>query len=123
MKKTTLVLKLVFCSVLGLTAMSTAHATSVAATAAEISISGKNMGADANAVKQVRQMLGNAFTQGAIDKVIITGYGYEGGFMACIEASPQDGTKFLNFLSRLRATRYNKATTDFQITGLGSCPQ
>jgi hypothetical protein len=92
-------------------------------TAVEVDINGIGPAVDAVAFAQVRLLIGGAVTQGTIEKFIVHGYGFEGGFSSCIEANSRSTNprSFDALVSLLRAIRPNPTTTAYSVTPIASC--
>lgn len=90
--------------------------------AVEININGIGPPVDDAAVRTVRQVIGHAVASGVIDKFIVYGYGIEGGFSACAEASPSKQAKPLNtFVRGLRSIRPDPQTTAYSVNLTQRC--
>lgn len=90
--------------------------------AVEIMIGGRGPAVDGAAFQTVRQVIGNAVANGVADKFIVSGYGIEGGFSACVQASPR--TKgFAYFVRQLRTISPNPNTTAYSITPVVACAE
>ena len=88
--------------------------------ALEISINGIGPAVDAAAFKTVQDVIGRAVANGVIDKFIVKGYAIEGGFFACVQASP--GTKaFGSFVRQLRSIVPNPETTGYSLHQVAAC--
>jgi hypothetical protein len=88
--------------------------------AVEISIGGIGPAVDAAAFETVQQVIGHAVARGIVDKFIVKGYGIEGGFSACAQASSR--TKgFAAFVKQLRAITPNPNTTAYSLQPVASC--
>ena len=89
-------------------------------TAVEISIGGIGSAVDAAAFETVQQVIGHAVANGIVEKFIVKGYGIEGGFSACAQASAK--TKgFAAFVKQLRAITPNPDTTAYLVNPVASC--
>lgn len=90
--------------------------------AVEININGIGPPVDEAAVGTVRQVIGHAVARGVIDKFIVLGYGIEGGFSACAEASPHRHAKHLETLVRsLRSICPDPQTTGYSVNLTRRC--
>jgi len=88
--------------------------------AVEISIGGIGPAVDAAAFETVKQIIGNAVANGIVDKFSVSGYGIEGGFSACAQASPR--TKgFGSFVRQLRTVVPNPNTTAYSLHPVAAC--
>ncbi len=88
--------------------------------AVEITIGGIGPGVDAAAFGTVQQVIGHAVASGVVDKFVVSGYGKEGGFSACAQASPR--TKgFAAFVKQLRIITPNPATTAYSLHLTAAC--
>ncbi len=88
--------------------------------AVEISIGGIGPAVDAAAFQTVQQVIGSAVTNGVIDTFMVSGYGKEGGYSACAQASPMsDG--FGLFVKQLRAISPNRKTTAYSVKTVEAC--
>jgi hypothetical protein len=88
--------------------------------AVEIFIGGKGPAVDAVAFETVKQVIGHAVGNGVVDKFIVSGYGIEGGFSACAQASGR--TKgFGLFVKQLRAIKPNPETTGYSVSAVDAC--
>lgn len=87
-----------------------------------ININGIGPAVDGKAYKKVRLTIGNAVTEGVLDKFIVHGHAIEGGFFACVEASSRAPAKsFDKFTKKLRAIRPNPNTTAYSVEPVDSC--
>lgn len=90
--------------------------------ALSIDIGGIGPGVDQKAYRQVRKLIGSGIAQGTFDKFVIHGYGKEGGFSACVQAGRfSDEKDFQRLAKTLKAVRYNKNTTAYQVTESTAC--
>ncbi len=88
--------------------------------ALEISINGIGPAVDAAAFESVQQLIGHAVGEGVVDKFIVKGYGIEGGFSACVQASAR--TKgFGSFVRQLRSITPNPNTTAYSLNPVAAC--
>ena len=88
--------------------------------AVEIYIGGIGPAVDAAAFETVKQVIGHAVGNGIVDKFIVYGYGIEGGFSACVQASGR--TKgFGLFVKQLRAIKPNPETTGYSLNVVDFC--
>ena len=90
--------------------------------AIEISIGGIGPAVDAAALETVQQVIGQAVTDGVINKYIVTGVGIEGGFSACAEASA-DSKGFNDFIKQLRTIKPNPKTSFYAINKVAGCTE
>jgi len=89
--------------------------------AVEIHINGLWPTVDAAAFTTVRQVIGAALANGAIDKFVVYGYGFRGGFSACAQASPGRTTGFTGFVRQLRSITPRPGTTDYSVKLVTDC--
>jgi hypothetical protein len=90
--------------------------------AIEISISGIGPAVDAPAYHTVRQVIGHAVANGVLDKFVVYGYGVEGGFSSCVEASPNSQVENLKGVVRqLLSIHPNPQTTAYSVQLAESC--
>ncbi|MEQ1558299.1 MAG: hypothetical protein ABL933_05090 [Methyloglobulus sp.] len=90
--------------------------------AVEITIGGKGPAVDALAFRMVQRTIGNAITNGIIDNFNVSGYGKEGGYSACAQASPFTKS-FPAFVQQLRTIKPNLNTTAYSLHLTTACPQ
>ncbi|MDD5274878.1 MAG: hypothetical protein PHR16_02220 [Methylovulum sp.] len=90
--------------------------------AVEIMIGGQGPVVDGAAFQTVRQVIGNAVANGVVDNFIVSGYGKEGGFSACVQASPRT-RGFVSFVQQLRTISPNPNTTAYSITPVVACAE
>ncbi len=90
--------------------------------AVEISIGGVGAEFDEGAYRKLRKTIGNAFAHGVIDKVIVYGYGIEGGFSSCVEAGSGgiSGKTITSFVAQLKAIQ-PKPGTFYSIQRIAHC--
>ena len=88
--------------------------------AVEIDIGGIGPAVDAAAVQTVLQVVGHSVASGVVDKFEIKGYGIEGGFSACAQASPITKT-FGSLVKQLRTIKPNPKTTAYSVRTVASC--
>lgn len=89
--------------------------------AVQISIGGIGPGVDIAAFETVKQVIGYAVANGVIDNFIVSGYGIEGGFSACAQASPRTNT-YNAFVRQLQSITPNKTTTGYSLRRVAACP-
>jgi hypothetical protein len=78
---------------------------------------------DSAAFSVLRATLGSLVAQGSLDKFIVLGYGFEGGFSACAELSRFKDDEELKTIERqLRSIRPNPRTTSYSIQTVPACP-
>jgi hypothetical protein len=100
--------------------MLTASSAFAQKTAVEINIGGIGPAVDAAAFETVQQVIGHAVANGIVEKFIVRGYGIEGGFSACAQASSK--TKgFAAFIKQLKAITPNPDTTAYSLDPVASC--
>lgn len=91
--------------------------------ALSIDIGGIGPAVDQKAYKQVRRLIGNGIASGNFDKFVIGGYGKEGGFSGCVQSGRySDDRAFQRLHKALKAVRYNKSTTAYQVSEAENCP-
>jgi len=88
--------------------------------AVEISINGRGPAVDGAAFATVKQVIGHAVAAGIVDKFVVSGYGVEGGFSACAQASPWT-SDFISFVRQLRTIAPNPATTGYSVHPVAAC--
>lgn len=88
--------------------------------AVEISINGIGPAVDAAAMQTAQQVIGHAVADGVIDKFVVSGYGIEGGFSACAQASPRTNG-FVSFVRQLRSIVPNSKTTAYSLHLVAAC--
>ncbi len=88
--------------------------------AVEVSITGIGPAVDAAAMQTVQQVIGHAVADGVIDKFVVSGYGIEGGFSACAQASPRTNG-FVSFVRQLRTIAPNSRTTAYSVQPVVAC--
>ena len=113
--------KFVLCFFVGYLTM-TATSLRAESRAVEININGIGSAVDNAALATVRQVFGSAVANGVVDKFMVNGYGKEGGFSACAEASAQTKS-FATFVRQLRTITPNLKTTAYSLTARGSCTE
>jgi hypothetical protein len=87
-----------------------------------INIYGKGPAVDANAFKQVRRVIGTEITKGNPEKFVVYGFGFEGGFGACIELSRFAAEGVIEaILARLSAIQPNPKTTAYSVQAAPEC--
>jgi hypothetical protein len=87
-----------------------------------IDIWGIGPAVDAKAFKQVRHVIGTEITKGNLAMFVVYGYGFEGGFGACIELSPFAAEGVLkDILARLKAIEPNPETTAYAVQAALEC--
>jgi hypothetical protein len=90
--------------------------------AVEINITGKGPAVDTAALNTVSQVIGSAVANGVVDQYNVTGYGVEGGFSACAQASPFTKS-FGAFVNQLRTIKPNRITTAYSLHTVPFCSQ
>lgn len=90
--------------------------------AVEISINGIGPAVDAAAFETVKQVIGHAVASGVVDKFIVSGYGIEGGFAACAQASFRTKA-FGAFVKQLRTITPDPNTTAYTLRSTAACPE
>jgi hypothetical protein len=90
--------------------------------AVEISIGGIGPGVDQAAMQTVLQVIGFGVGQGVLNKFIVNDYArpIEGGFTACIQASPYTN-KFSALVKQLKKIKADPTTSFYNITKIGAC--
>jgi len=88
--------------------------------AVEININGIGPAVDAAAFTTVRQVIGAAVANGVIDKFVVYGYGFEGGFTACAQARPKS-KGFPSFVRQLRSIAPRPETTAYNVRLTATC--
>jgi len=88
--------------------------------ALEINIGGRGPAVDVAAFETVQQVIGHAVANGIVDKFIVSGYGIEGGFSACAQASPRTKS-FSSFVRQLRTIVPNPNTTAYSLQLVAAC--
>lgn len=88
--------------------------------AIEININGVGPAVDEAAFKTVKQVIGNAVANGVIDQFTVYGYGDEGGFSACAQASSRS-KGFASLVKQLRTIQANPATTAYVLNPVAAC--
>ena len=88
--------------------------------AVEININGIGPAVDAAAFGTVKQVIGHAVADGVVDKFIVNGYGIEGGFSACAQASSRT-KEFTSFVRQLRTIVPNPDTTAYSLHPVAAC--
>ena len=88
--------------------------------AVEISINGIGPAVDAAAFETVKQVIGHAVANGIVDKFIVSGYGIEGGFSACAQASSRT-RGFGAFVKQLRTITPDPNTTAYTLHPTTAC--
>lgn len=88
--------------------------------AVEININGIGPAVDEAAFTTVKQIVGAAIGNGIVDKFVVYGYGFEGGFSACAQASPRS-QGFAPFIRQLRSVQPNPETTAYSIHRVDAC--
>jgi hypothetical protein len=90
--------------------------------AVEIHITGIGPAVDQAAVHTVRQVIGYAIASGLLDVFLVRGYGIEGGFFACAEASPLTTAGAVQaFVRQLRSIHPDPQTTAYVVKRTASC--
>ena len=89
--------------------------------AVQISIGGIGPGVDGAAFETVKQVIGSAIANGVLDKFNVSGYGKEGGFSACAEATA-NSKGFPAFVRQLRTISPNKSTSFYSLNLVTACP-
>lgn len=90
--------------------------------AANISILGIGPAVDGVAFRKVRRIIGDGVTKGILERFIVQGYGIEGGFGACIQASRfTEQPRFERFVKRLGAVRPNPNSTAYTVEYALAC--
>ena len=87
-----------------------------------INIYGIGPAVDAKAFKQVRRVIGTEITKGNLEKFVVHGYGFEGGFGACVQLSrfaPEEAIE--SILARLNAIQPNPKTTAYSVQAAPEC--
>ena len=111
-------IKLNYTLILALALVSNAQA--LTNRAVKIDISGIGPAVDVAAFDTVKQVIGSAVSTGMVDQFNVKGYGIEGGFSACVEASPF--TKDIApLVKQLRTIKPNPKTTTYSIKPALSC--
>jgi hypothetical protein len=114
-------------SLIALLAVFTALAASSAnaAKAVQIDIGGIGPPVDGAAMATIKQVIGFAVARGVVGKYIDLNDGVrlpiEGGFSACVQASPRTNG-FETFVQQLRSIKPNPATTAYSVKSTTSCP-
>lgn len=90
--------------------------------AVEININGIGPAVDGAAFETVQQVIGHAVADGIVDKFIVHGYGIEGGFSACVQASPRT-RGFGAFVRQLRTIVPNPLTTAYSLHPVLACTE
>ncbi|MDO9105553.1 MAG: hypothetical protein Q7U57_11390 [Methylovulum sp.] len=98
----------------------TAGANAAESRAVEININGMGPAVDDAAFTTVKQVIGSAIANGVIDQFIVYGYGDEGGFSACAQASSRN-KGFVAFVKQLRSIMPNPATTAYTLNPVTAC--
>jgi len=80
--------------------------------AIEISIGGNGTEFDVTTYNKLRKTIGIAVANSVLDKLIIYGYGIEGGFSGCVEARPgiAPSNTFVDFVNQLNAIQPQPGT-------------
>lgn len=92
-------------------------------TAVEININGIGPAVDNAAFTNVKQTIGLAVANGVLEKFEVRGYGIEGGFSACAQASRFGIASFPAFVQQLKAIKANPQTTAYSVKTVPSCVQ
>lgn len=102
--------------------LGTAHATTGAGPALEISIGGIGPGVDARAYSKVRLLLAEALYSNTISYFDVAGYGKEGGFSACVEKGmlAAEGS-FERLTKTLKAIRVDRTTSFYNVEETARC--
>jgi hypothetical protein len=90
--------------------------------AVEVNIGGIGPAVDEAAFNTVKQVIGSAVANGVVDKFEVRGYGIEGGFSACAQASPYT-KNFPSMVKQLRTIKPNKSTTFYSVVPVSSCSE
>ncbi len=90
--------------------------------AVEITIGGRGPAVDGAAFTTVQQVIGQAVANGVVDKFVVSGYGIEGGFSACAQASPRTQA-FPAFLRQLHTITPNPKTTFYSLNKVAACAE
>lgn len=98
-----------------------AHA-ATALRAVDININGIGPAVDPHAFRTVRQVIGMAVANGTIDGLIVYGYGFEGGYSACIEAAPlATEARMAGLVAQLRTIQPDPGTTAYSVDRVEAC--
>jgi hypothetical protein len=90
--------------------------------AVEININGIGPAVDDYAFRTVKQVIGMGVANGVIDGLIVYGYGFEGGFGACVEASPfATDTRITTLVKQLRTIQPDPNTTAYSVNRVEAC--
>ncbi|WP_019866853.1 hypothetical protein [Methylovulum miyakonense] len=90
--------------------------------AIEINIGGRGPAVDGPAFETVKDVIGHAVASGIVDKFTVRGYGVEGGFSACAQASPWvKNVDFYAFIRQLRTITPNAQTTFYSLAPVEAC--
>jgi hypothetical protein len=90
--------------------------------AIEININGIGPAVDPHAFRTVKQVIGMAVANGTIDGLIVYGYGFEGGFGACVEAAPlATEARLASLVAQLRTIQPDPNTTAYSVDRVDAC--
>lgn len=87
-----------------------------------VEIFGMGPAVDGPAYQVVRNVLGNQFTKGAVDRIDVLGYGIEGGFAVCATTARFAKPEALeNLIAQLKAITPNPKTTSYRVEAVEKC--
>lgn len=90
--------------------------------AVEVQIYGTGPAVDGNALRVVNAVLGQAVSKGDAQKFVIYGFGFEGGYTACLEISRfKDVNAVERLAAELKAIAPNPRTTAYTVRAIESC--
>lgn len=99
-----------------------ASATSIAPRAAVVHVFGTGASVEESAVRQVRQILGEAYASETLESIFHKGYGIEGGFQVCVTKAPHAPLGALTDVAhRVWAVPHDPARTDLDVSFVDSC--
>lgn len=89
------------------------------ARAVEINIFGLGPAIDARAFREVRTLIAREVVDNNVTKFIVSGFGVEGGFSACVELRGEREARDLD--ARLRRVRPDPSTTSYNLRRMERC--
>lgn len=87
--------------------------------AVQIDIFGIGPAVDERAFRQVRTLIGREIIDNDVTQFIVSGFGAEGGFAACVEL--RTASEARDLAARLRRIRPNPETTSYNVRLVQSC--
>lgn len=90
--------------------------------AVEVDIFGMGPAVDAAAMANVNAVLGQVVARGDAQKFIIYGYGFEGGYAACLEVPRYEKAETVDaIVAQLKAISPNPRTTSYSVRPVAEC--